>query len=335
MRTLLILLLLLCAAGSLVAQEQDSAELPEQLYAPYVYMARYPVYQLAPTAQATGIRYFSLAFILGTPACQPMWMATLPLENSFITDFLLPDLEALRALGGDVIVSFGGAGGSELAQVCPDVSTLQAAYQQVIDAYGVTRLDFDIEGDDLRQPDVIDRRSQAIAALQAEASVQGKPLLVSMTLPVQPTGLTEEGLYVLESALEYGVRVDTVNIMTMNFGQEFPPDQMGANTIQAARSLFAQLQTLYPDEPESSLWQRIGLTPMIGLNDRQTQRFQLSDAEQVTDFAIEQGVGLLAIWSLDRDQPCEYESSVSFKCSSVEQELLQFSQIFNRVLRAP
>lgn len=328
MRTVFSLMLLLLLGATLIAAQPA----PAQIYAPYVYMARYPVYQLAPTAQATGIRYFSLAFILGTPDCEPKWMATVPLENSFITDFLLPDLEALRALGGDVIVSFGGAGGSELAQVCPDVDALQTAYQQVIDTYALTRLDFDIEGDDLRQPDVIDRRSQAIAALQADASAQGRQLLVTFTLPVQPTGLTAEGLYVLESALAHGVQVDTVNIMTMNFGQEFPPDQMGANTIQAAHSLFAQLQTLYPDAEDAPLWQRIGLTPMIGLNDRQTQRFQLTDAEQVTDFALEQGIGLLAIWSLDRDQPCEYESSVSFKCSSVEQELLQFSQIFNRVL---
>lgn len=43
-------------------------------------------------------------------------------------------------------ISFGGEAGSELARTCTSVSQLEAAYQQVISAYGVNKIDFDIEG---------------------------------------------------------------------------------------------------------------------------------------------------------------------------------------------
>jgi hypothetical protein len=44
-----------------------------------------------------------------------------------------------------VRISFGGESGSELAVTCTSVSQLQAAYQQVISAYDVNKIDFDIE----------------------------------------------------------------------------------------------------------------------------------------------------------------------------------------------
>jgi signal transduction histidine kinase len=44
-----------------------------------------------------------------------------------------------------VRISFGGESGSELAVTCTSVSQLRAAYQQVISAYDVNKIDFDIE----------------------------------------------------------------------------------------------------------------------------------------------------------------------------------------------
>lgn len=334
MRKFITLLLALFAlAGSAIAQDEATPvpviEWAEQYYAPYVY--GYPAFLLAPTAEATGIRYFTLGFVLSNSSkCQAIWGNT-PVNQPSTLRLLGSDLEKLRAMGGDVMASFGGAGGVELAQICTDVDELAAQYQSVIDLYGITRLDFDIEGDDIREPEAIERRSQAIAMIQSNALANGSDVFVSFTLPVQPTGLTTEGIAVLASAIEYGVRIDVVNIMTMNFGQQFPVDQMGANTIQAAESLFAQLQELYPDKTEAELWMMIGLTPMIGINDRPTQFFQLTDAELVTDFALEKGIRSLSMWSLNRDQQCDAGAAVSNRCSAVEQEPFAFSQILNRV----
>jgi hypothetical protein len=324
------------AVASVVAQE--ATEVPsdslwvKQYYAPYMDIGRYPTIKLSSMAQDTGVRYFTLAFVLaGYKNCKPAWYGVSNLNNPNFLD----DLEQLRALGGDVIVSFGGAGGTELAINCADAETLAAAYQTVVDTLGITHLDFDIEGGTLADTEATERRSQALALLQANAEKAGKSIHISFTLSVLTTGLLDNSVALLQSAIDAGVNVDNVNIMTMNFEDSAPVDQMGANTIQAANSLFGQLKTFYPDKTDAELWGMIGVTPMIGVNDRSKQIFTLDDAAAVTSFAQEKGLQRIAIWSLDRDQPCEVEQkSASNKCSSVVQKAYDFSAVFNKLTEA-
>jgi chitinase len=311
------------------AHEGEEHGWPSQYYAPYVYMARYPILKLSTMAENTGVRYFTLAFILtGHDNCKAAWFGTSNLNYFGLVD----DLEQLREMGGDAIISFGGASGNELAEFCPDAESLAEQYQIVIDTLGITHLDFDIEGGREDNADSVDRRSEAIAMLQASAAEAGKELSVSFTLPVLTTGLTEGGMFLLRSAVEHGVDIDVVNIMTMNFEESAPPDEMGANTIQAVESLHAQLQTLYPDATEEELWSKIGVTPMIGVNDRAAQIFTQEDAQAVVDFALENKLKLIAMWALDRDQECEFEIDVAQNdCSTTEQEQFAYSMIFNQI----
>ncbi|GIF23979.1 chitinase [Actinoplanes tereljensis] len=75
-------------------------------------------------------------------------------------------IDAVRARGGDVKISFGGATGIELAQACTSVAALQAEYQAVVTAYNLKYIDLDIEGAATADPTSVARRSQALAALQ-------------------------------------------------------------------------------------------------------------------------------------------------------------------------
>ena len=64
-----------------------------------------------------------------------------------------------------MIISFGGASGTELALGCTTVSSLQAAYQSVLNKYRVNastpvRLDFDIEGGAVTDQASINRRNR-------------------------------------------------------------------------------------------------------------------------------------------------------------------------------
>jgi chitinase len=278
----------------------------------------------------TGVQYYSLAFVLGRPdECVAAWQGGQSVERQTL---LLRDLEKLRAQGGDVIVSFGGWAGDELAMVCDDVDSLTAQYQLVIDTYNLTRLDFDIEGNDIDDAESLARRSLAIANLQTAAESDGRALYVSFTLPVLPDGLTQDGLKVLQSALDAGVEIDMVNIMTMNYGSGYPPDAMGPLSIEAAHSLFEQLATLFSDKSESELWAMIGLTPMIGMNDTAPQHFSLDDAQMIVDFAVERGLGQLAMWSIHRDRACPANASgVMNNCSGIVQDDFAFSTLFNRI----
>lgn len=337
-RSLVLLLILVTGCMGIFAplQAQDatpeatpSVAWPAQYYAPYVNMGSYPVFKLSGVAKDTGVRYFTLAFVLtGYKNCKAAWFGVSPLDNSFLLD----DLKALRAMGGDVIVSFGGASGSELAQYCPDVDSLAVQYQTVVDTLNINHLDFDIEGGREDNADSVRLRSQALARLQAQNAQAGNPISISFTLPVLTTGLTEGGLSLLQSAIDEGVQIDVVNIMTMNFEDSAPVDRMADNSISAAKHLVEQLKTLYPDKTDSELWRMVGITPMIGVNDRAKQIFTLDDAAAVTQFAIQNHVGRIGIWSLERDKSCPFEQpAASPKCSSIQQAPFAFSTVFNQI----
>ena len=60
--------------------------------------------------------------------------------------------------------------------------------------------------------------------------------MVQYTLPVLPTGLTSQGLNLLQNALTNGVNIGIVNVMTMDYGDGSAPDpdgQMGEYGIEA------------------------------------------------------------------------------------------------------
>ena len=129
-------------------------------------------------ANQAGLKYHSLGFVVSGTGCQASWGGYYDMTQNF----LVSDIASLRSLGGDVIVSFGGAAGTELAGSCSTVATLQAQYQAVIDRYNLTRIDFDIEGTMLGNTTATDRRNKAIAALQAATASAGKTLTVQFTL---------------------------------------------------------------------------------------------------------------------------------------------------------
>ena len=103
------------------------------------------------------------------------------------------DIASLRALGGDVVPSFGGYsadhGGTEIAETCKSVAELAAAYESVITAYDVSRLDMDVEVNALDRTFSIDRRNKALKVVEDWAAAQGRPLQIEYTLPVEPGGL--------------------------------------------------------------------------------------------------------------------------------------------------
>jgi hypothetical protein len=302
-----------------------SGGFPAHLFAPYVDMLEYPTPSLSGLATSTGQKYFSMAFIVAGSGCQANWGGYYTMSQNFEVS----DVAALRAQGGDVIVSFGGANGTELALACSTVSTLQAQYQAVIDKYNLTRVDFDVEGTALGNTTSIDRRNKAIAALQAAAASAGKTLVVQYTLPVLPTGLTSQGLGLLQNAIANGVNIGIVNVMTMDYGSYYDPNQMGAYAVDAMNATISQVATLYgAAKTDAQVRAMIGVTPEIGLNDVTPEVFTLSDASTVLSAARSGGIGMLTFWSTGRDQQCPGAPVVSGTCSGIIQSPGAFTSIF-------
>ncbi|MEU9999655.1 cellulose binding domain-containing protein [Streptomyces sp. NPDC050848] len=289
-------------------------------FAPYIDTSLYPSYDMPATADATGVKEFNLAFITSGGSCAPLWGGVTDLAD----DKVAAQIGALRAKGGDVRVSFGGAAGHELALNCADSADLAAAYGKVVDRYKLTKVDFDIEGAALPDTAANTRRSQAIAQLQ-----KAHPgLNVSFTLPVMPEGLTQPGVDLLADAKRNGVRVDAVNVMAMDYGPAYSAD-MGTYAIQAATATQAQIKGVL-GLSDSAAWKAVAVTPMIGVNDVTTEIFKVDDATQLVDFAKSKGIGWLSMWSSTRDKQCA-AGAVNYAdatCSSILQQPLAFTKAF-------
>lgn len=289
-------------------------------FAPYVDTSLYPAFDLTGTATKTGVKQFNLAFITSGGSCAPLWGGVTGLGD----DQVASQIDGLRAAGGDVRVSFGGASGSELALNCTSAADLAAAYGKVVDTYKLTKVDFDIEGGALPDTAANSRRSQAIAQLQ-----KSHPGLdVSFTLPVMPEGLTQPGVDLVADAKKNGVDVGAVNIMAMDYGASYSGD-MGTYAIQAATATQAQIKGVL-GLSDADAWKAVAVTPMIGVNDVSTEIFKVEDATQLVEFAQKNGLGWLAMWSGTRDKECEggAKPTADASCSSIAQEPLAFTKAF-------
>ncbi len=315
-----------------VAEARDTPS--STWFAPYVDVTLTPTLHFEDSAEQLADDIV-LGFIVAGPGegCTPTWGSYYDLEAAARALDLDRRVVRLRERGGDVIVSFGGAINNELAITCTDVEQLTAAYQGVIDRYDLTALDFDIEGASLNDVAANTRRAQAIAKLQ-EAN---EDLDVWFTLPVDPEGLRSESVALLDNALEAGVEIAGVNVMTMNYGgSRASTVSMKDATISALNATWQQLDGVYRRHnqvlTERELWQRIGITPMIGQNDVPADVFTTADARAIVQYAEQVDAGRLSFWSANRDVQCGAvvdDARVSNTCSGVSQSPLEFSRIFS------
>jgi chitinase len=272
-----------------------------------------------------------LAFIVGgkDDPCQPTWGTYYTLETAATALDLDRRIAQLRSIGGNVSISFGGQINDELAVGCQDETALITAYRDVVDRYQVQRIDLDIEGPALTDAVSLQRRARVIAALQAEQ----EDLEVWLTLPVATQGLTADGLAALQTTMAGGVDVSGVNGMTMNFGgSRASGASMASAVVDAANALHGQLRTAFAGLDDAQVWARLGITPMIGQNDLPGEVFTLDDATTVNQFALERGVGLVSMWSLNRDFTCapplpKTVTVVQTDCSGVNQAGNSFAMV--------
>ncbi len=286
--------------------------------APYVDMTNNQEPMLNQAATQAGLKAFSAAFVIGS-GCTPIWGDTLPVTSD---PTVTGEITTAEADGAQPIVSFGGEAGSELAASCTNLSQLTAAYQSVINTLHVTRIDFDIEGAEIAYTADNATRFQAINALEAA----NPGLVVSVTIPVLPSGPDANGQAFLAAAKSAGTRIDVINAMAMDYYGSYDTGgaAMGTDAVDAAQATLAYAKTLWP----SMTYANIGVTPMIGQNDDPAEVFTEADAQTLVSFATQNHLGRLAFWSVDRDQPCGGSVSGLPACSEISQQPLDFTKIF-------
>ncbi|MFI2200275.1 carbohydrate binding domain-containing protein [Streptomyces sp. NPDC020192] len=310
--------LALAATGAVVALAPagNAATAASSVYsvAPYVDMSNGQENLLDTAITGHHLKAYTAAFVLGT-GCNQIWGDTLPIGNDSYTD---PEIARAKSEGASVIISSGGASGEPLAWTCSTQSSIDAGYQALINDYGVTQLDFDVEGAAVADTGAAARQMQAMKDLKAS----NPDLRFSMTLPVLTSGLTNDGVNILKAAKNAGIRIDVVNIMAMDY-YAGTGTEMGQGAVDAARATLAQMQSV----DSGYAYADLGITPMIGKND-DGSTFTLADAQTVENFAAQNGVGRLAFWSVNRDQPCSGSANSLPTCSEISQNSLAFTDAF-------
>jgi hypothetical protein len=281
-----------------------------------------------------GARYFTLAFITARAGCLATWsgQTTINQQNSF----LLPEILALRAKGGDVTVSFGGpqagqdAEQQDLAQACQTVQSLRQQYQNVIDAYQLTHIDFMLEGTLLNDQSSLTLRNQAIAGLHS--GVAGQPLSISYSLPVTAQGLSQADYSCLENALEAHVALAHVNLVVEDFTLAQTAPTIDTLLEHAVENVSQQLLKMEQDDNISTS-ASLAVTPLIGESANSKESFTLGNGQNLLAFASAHTseISELSMWSLQRDHPCA-GSTVSLAqglCSGLQQKDYDFTRIFS------
>lgn len=296
---------------------------PKHVFAPYVDASLGYVPNFAQFKKDTGTGHFVLAFLVNTDcsSCSYAWGGV-----SSVTDGpngLYSNIKSLRQAGGDVMISIGGANNNPLAKACTDVEELKTHYKNIIDNLNLAVLDFDIEGGHVADTASIKRRNQALKMLQDELAREGRNVPIWITLPVLPSGLTADGVNVVRSAMAHGVKLAGINLMTMDYGgsmgcqsvekvgndrRRLDPTRNinGECDIAATRAVHGQVKKLARNFnlnlSDADIWNMLGATPMIGVNDQELEVFFLDDAKTLRAHAEDKAMGLVSMWSVARDR---------------------------------
>lgn len=112
-------------AGTTSASAATGTPLPAHVYAPY--FETWTTDSITTIAQQSGARYFTLAFLetLSKTSCTLAWNGDS--TQTLSSGRYLSDVASLRAIGGDVVPSFGGwsadQGGTEIGDSCKNVAS--------------------------------------------------------------------------------------------------------------------------------------------------------------------------------------------------------------------
>ncbi|EOD68698.1 chitinase [Amycolatopsis vancoresmycina] len=283
--------------------------------APYLYNGWGDPPNPATIMSATGVKWFTLAFVLSNGYCNPQWDGGRALTGGVDQG----TINTVRANGGDVIPSFGGYSGNKLESSCGSAGELAAAYQKVISAYGLKAIDIDIEADAYSNPTVQQRTVDALKTVRANNP--GIKLYVTFG-----TGQSGPDSSLVNRAAQAGLTVDGWVIMPFDFGGA--GQNMGTLTQRAAEGLKNVVKSAYGYDDDTA-YRHMGISSMNGITDN-SETVTLADFTTILGYANAHHLARLTFWSANRDRPCPGGYPNNDTCSGVSQQAWDFTRIFAR-----
>jgi len=109
----------------------------------------------------------------------------------------------------------------------------------------------------------------------------------------------------------------------------------GQATINAATNTHTQLTAIYPNLTSTQLWSMEAMTMLTGIDDypKKTEVTYLADAQTTLNFAQANGMNLLSIWAIQRDNGGCPGTIDSDSCSGIKQPAWAFSHLLERFTR--
>ncbi|GLP70768.1 hypothetical protein TUSST3_73880 [Streptomyces sp. TUS-ST3] len=282
--------------------------------APYLYLGWGDPPSATSVMSATGIKWFTMAFVLSSGGCNPAWDGSRPLTGGNDQSVI----NSIRSAGGDIVPSIGGWSGNKLGPNCSTPEALAGAYQKVIDAYGLKAIDVDIENtDEFENATVQDRILGALKIVKAN----NPGLRTILTFGTSTTGPTYWGNRLIEQAKALNANIDVFTIMPFDFGGG---SDMYGNTVNASEGLKTKLKSTFGWD-DATAYAHIGISGMNGLSDQQ-ELTSTAIWTQIRDWANSRHIARLAFWSVNRDRPCP-GGGVTSNCSGISQSNWQFTSI--------
>jgi chitinase len=274
---------------------------------------------LTSVMSASGVKAFTLAFIVANGGCTPAWEADAGLDNVATDTQVGPIIDAIRAAGGDVVVSFGGYGGTKLGQTCGTPQATAAAEQTIIDKYSLHALDFDLEEPEYENAAAINNELGAAQILQAN----NPGLYESITIPGTTSGTGYFGQQLLNNAKTLGYTPSNYAIMPFDGGFSGASSQ-----VSALQSFNTMLMNTF-GWSSATAYAHEGISSMNGRTDS-AEYFYQSDFQTVLNFAESNHLARYTFWSANRDRQCnppDNNGALSGTCSSVPQNDWDFTKI--------
>ncbi|WP_043635042.1 carbohydrate-binding protein [Nonomuraea candida] len=290
--------------------QPDPARMPG---APYLYMGWGNPPNPGTVMDATGVKSFTMAFILSSGGCTPAWDGNRPLTGGADQQAI----NTIKSKGGSVQISFGGWSGNKLGPNCSSPQAFANAVQQVINAVGPAVVDFDIENtDEFENYTVQDRILNALKIVK-----QNNPnVKIVVTFGTTRTGPNSHGIRLINQSKALGVPIDNYTIMPFDFGSS----NMYQDTVSASEGLKNALKNAF-GWTDAQAYARMGISGMNGLSDQQ-ELTTPGTWTQIRDWARSKGLTRLAYWAVNRDRPCPGGGVVA-NCSGIAQADWEFTRI--------
>ncbi|BCJ42698.1 hypothetical protein GCM10010168_05600 [Actinoplanes ianthinogenes] len=282
--------------------------------APYVYPGWGNPPAPSTVVSATGIKSFTMAFVLASGGCNPAWDGESGLTGGVHASYI----SQIKAAGADVVPSIGGWSGNKLGPNCSTAEALAGAYQKVINAFGLKAIDIDIENtDEFENTAVQDRVLNALKIIKAN----NPSVKTIVTFGTTPTGPSYYGTRLVQQAKALGANIDIFTQMPFDFGGG---SDMYAATTGATEGLKNLVKTTF-GYTDAQAYSHIGISGMNGLSDQQ-EVTTVDTWTRIRDYAKSKGLARFTFWAVNRDRGCAGGGVVS-DCSGIAQDTWAFTKV--------